>query len=213
MRRALQLRLAFAFALRMAKTAFRNQLGAGPQTGFLVAARTPKPIAAFAPALIAAKSLKPCDRGIFGALNPLLKMKRNVPGAAAASGIRFHACGWSCSSFPASIQGQTVNRIGLLLVTPGLRFHAFGWVATAFRNRFGAAANQFCQPPRAIGNHRWSRSCFDSSKAPETVRWRHFRGLESALKNEAECARHGGCARFAFSAARTDAEQVLDAPI
>ena len=35
-----------------------------------------------APALIAARPVKPCDGGVLGALNSLLKMKRNAPGLA-----------------------------------------------------------------------------------------------------------------------------------
>ena len=41
------------------------------------AAPAPKTIANFATGLIAAKPVKPCDRGVFGALDLLLFLKRN----------------------------------------------------------------------------------------------------------------------------------------
>ena len=43
------------------------------------AARTPKNISAFAPALIAAKPQKPCDRGVFRAFYLLLKKESKTP--------------------------------------------------------------------------------------------------------------------------------------
>ena len=44
----------------------------------------------FATALIAAKPVKPCDGGVFGALNLLLKKERNTPNRAAPR-LCFHA--------------------------------------------------------------------------------------------------------------------------
>ena len=41
------------------------------------------------------------------------------------------------------------------------------------------AINRFCRCPRPK-NRRFFRSCFDSSQARKTVRWRRFRGLEFA---------------------------------
>ena len=57
----------FDFAARLPKS--RKPCG-GPQCVFL------------ATGLIAARPVKPCDGGVLGALNSLLKMKRNAPGLA-----------------------------------------------------------------------------------------------------------------------------------
>ena len=64
------------------KLRFQNPLRAGPRAGC-----RPRPppatIADFAPALIAAKPAKPCDRGVFGALNLLLISERKAANQAA----------------------------------------------------------------------------------------------------------------------------------
>ena len=92
--------------------------------------------------LIAAKPVKPCDGGVLGALNLLLKKERRARNPRRRSG----RCG------PLLLAGCCLPR---LPVQPG----------------FGLAARQ----PKGRNRHgtpqyAFSRSCFDSAQARQTVR-------------------------------------------
>ena len=75
-------------------------------------ARAERSFVDFAPVLIAAKPLKPCDGAVFGALDLLLKMKQNATGAGQARGV--------------------AERVGALRPDVACRFR--DWPLTGFRS-------------------------------------------------------------------------------
>ena len=113
------------------------------------AAPSPAGIVRFATDSIAAKPVKPCDGGVFRAFYLLLKKQRRARNPKAPPRLRFGLC-------------HSGAAVGLPLL--------FG------RAGFGSAA---LHPKAACcaGYKRFFRYCFNSGKAPETVRWRRFLGV------------------------------------
>ena len=157
------------------KLRFQNPFRAGPRAG-----SRPRPppatIADFAPALIATKPVKPCDGGVFGALNLLLISDR----ASSESGRVLP----SLKPAKATPEAHHLSAPGLirscLRNEPG--FAASQWQCGCRKPCFSKpvqheGANRFCRRP-SPEKRRLFRSCFDSSKARQTVRWRRFLGLE-----------------------------------
>ena len=67
----------------------------------------------FAMGLIAAKPVKPCDGGVFGPLNLLLKKERKAPG------LRFGACGQGGKRLLKPVRGWAMSRFRAAARAPG----------------------------------------------------------------------------------------------
>ena len=67
----------------------------------------------FAMGLIAAKPVKPCDGGVFGPLNLLLKKERRAPG------LRFGACGQGGKRLLKPVRGWAMSRFRAAARAPG----------------------------------------------------------------------------------------------
>ena len=147
--------------------AARGLLSSGPSglsaSGFLPVACAPETPLFFAPALIAAKPVKPCDGGVFEGLNLLSKKEQNARIAACQSRPNHPPPGRSASAFD------------VWLLPTRRRIH---------RN---SHANQ-TRLRRTFADRLPIRSCFNSSQARQTVRWGPFRGPELALENAAKRA-------------------------
>ena len=114
--------------------------------------------------MIAAKPEKPCDGGVFGALNSLLKREQNTR-IRAASGLRFAPAARICAASGHERRPQ-----------PRFTRRLQGKVAQHFARR---AFHHGGQPKR--GSRKPQANAFryhlDSSKARQTVRQGRFRGL------------------------------------
>ena len=117
------------------------------------AAPSPAGIVHFATDSIAAKPVKPCDGGVFRAFYLLLKKERRARNPIAPPRLRFGLC-------------HSGAAVGLPLLF-GCRC-CLAALALALRRR--------TQKPLAARGTRGFRYCFNSGKAPETVRWRRFLG-------------------------------------
>ena len=183
---------------------FQSLFSVKAQTVF-AAARALKSSVYFALDLIAAKPVKLCDGGVFRALNSLLISER----ASSESG-RFPP-----SLKPAKTTPENHHLSSLGLIRSCLRnepgFAASQWQCGCRKPCFSKpvqheGANRFCRRP-SPEKRRLFRSCFDSSKARQTVRWRRFRGLEFAPDFKAasgwtERARPKPCAARVFGSVR-----------
>ena len=145
----------------------------GPAAGFAAAPLARRKPAFPATTSIAAKPAKPCDRGVFGALNLLPKREREhaYPG---------RACLAFCACRPA-LSGVRHER------HPQARFHGplagRQYFARRALHHSGPAA-RFAAAAR-LPQASVFRYYFDSNKARQTVRWGRFWGLEFAPNSRA----------------------------
>ena len=175
------------------KLRFQNPFRAGPRAG-----SRPRPpqatIADFAPALIATKPVKPCDGGVFWALNSLLISER-IRGKTGWIRPRPSQARTRHKTQPNSNPARSLPQPNWLLAASLSALSALrlrnepGFVGAPTVARLPQAAFSASVPHGAARrflslasprNHRQFRSCFDSGKARQTVRWRRFWGLEFA---------------------------------
>ena len=150
-----------------------------PQTAF--AAPAPQNISCFATALIAAKPLKPCDRGVFGALNLLLLLQRNRACHHQRRRLNHSQSGRRC--FLKAHQNKASHR-------PACQTHSVKNHPEPAHKP--ASLPSLCHARAAKARIRLAlfRYRFNSNKARQIVRWSRFRSAEFAPVFAAELARH-----------------------
>ena len=143
------------------------------------AARTAQTSACFATGLIAAKPVKPCGRGIFGALDLLLKPEQSAPGRFMSSLPLL-----PCSRLPVHerLQPASLHACGL-----------FHWPPDNFAAPVCSQAIRKISAATAHKSHHLLRYSFDSSEVREIVRWRRFGGLGFAPETGAKRGLERGC--------------------
>ena len=141
------------------------------------AARTAQTSACFATGLIAAKPVKPCGRGVFGALDLLLKPEQSAPGRFMSSLPLL-----PCSRLPVHerLQPASLHACGL-----------FHWPPDNFAAPVCSQAIRKISAAAAHKSHHLLRYSFDSSEVREIVRWRRFGGLGFAPETGAKRALNG----------------------
>ena len=152
----------------------------------------------FAPGLVAEKPEKPCDGGVFGALNSLLISER---ASDKASGIPFSTSAARTQARPGASQNPARRLISFrpppfaLVCAMDRALPCPDCGASAASRVFRACSARSVNrslPPSALPKTAFFRSCCDSSQARQTVRWERFWGLEFAPDFGAGKERQGG---------------------